>query len=476
MMTKDKSSNDEQLPLAATISRPSPYSSRLRGSHSSNHGFVARRPPGDDEGPPDPIDPEDPGDPEEDPPTDPPPPPISTPDLAMQIATCIDESLRDRIINTFRALTQADADVRTACIRGTQRIGVWLRPAVARDNEARNAALGHLELLAAEDTFCYFINTSLIRRQVFDAWNDNEKFPKRLNGSGEADSGGPIHLTGLSLNFDSPNKIVTRVKGFDERPWPDVDFQLTITDTLTASDGVLHCDTTRDLDTDTSWLNFLTILFALPGTPNLFGWLFLAQRLIVGSQDAPPSDADTPGDAALALIPKEFQIAGGQKLVASYRQIDVSSGGIFAGGSVALAARTPRVTLSGPQQLSVFEGWPAITRTFALSTSDLRPPFDLAAVAKLNARVMGTDGTSGVSVHPSISWSGDGEALQPKSETTKFRFNLQGLNAGDVVTRRVSARVEDSDGLNASADLMVEIRVESPPEPEETQAALEQLA
>lgn len=475
MMTKDKSSTDEQLPLAATISRPTPSSIRLRGSHSSNHGFVAMRPPGDDEGPPDPDDPDDPGDPEEDPPTDPPPPPISTPDLAMQIATCIDPSLRDRIVNTFRAMTRADADVRTACIRGTQRIGVWFRPAVGRDNEARDAGLSHLEILADEDTFCYFVNTTLIRRQAFEVWSNDETTPKRLNGSGEADSDGPIHLTGFSINFDSPNKIVTRVKGFDERPWPDVDFQLTITDTLTASDGVLHCDTGRDLDIDTSWLTFLTILFNMPG-PNLLGWSFLAQRLIVGSAEAPPSDEDTPGDAALALIPKEFQIAGGQKLVASYRQIDVSTGGIFAGGSVAIAARTPEVTLNGPQQLSVFEGRSSITRTFALSTSDLRPPFDLAAVAKLQAKVAGTDGTSGVSVRPSISWSGDGDALQPKSETTRFRFNLQGLNAGDVVTRRVSARVEDSDGLNASADLMVEISVVPPPEPEETQAALEQLA
>ena len=98
------------------------------------------------------------------------------------------------------------------------------------------------------ETLTFFINSALIRRQALDGWN---AAPKRLNGSGAPDPDGPIHLTGFSVSFESPNRVVTRVDGFDERPWPDVDFRLTTTDTLSLSGGQVQCTSEPDLDVDT---------------------------------------------------------------------------------------------------------------------------------------------------------------------------------------------------------------------------------
>ena len=452
MNNKHTSSNSQQLPEGASISRPSPPFVRLRGSHSSNHELVAMRKPRSDEDP-GPSDPEDPDpDPIEDPPP-PPPPPISTPDLAIQLLICLDPDVNDRLISAVRGAIDANADVRSACINGTQRVGVWLRPVVNnRDNDARQAGLAQLNILAPNETMAFFINSSLIRRQAFDAWN---AAAKRLNGSGDPDPNGPVHLTSFSVSFESPNRIVTRIDGFDERPWPDVDFRLTTTDTLVATGDGLICERQRDLDVDTGWLTFLTVLFTLTLPP--LGIVFLVQRIIVGSKDAPDTDSGV-GDNVLAMIPKEILIPGGQKVVALYQRLEVSGGGVFAGGVVDILPRRPEVSIHGPHQISVSEGSQSVSRTYTLRTVDLRPPFEDAGVVKFLAKVVGTGGTGGpLGIRPRIEWSGSGTPLRPKAESTVFQFDVDGLQAGDIAPHRVSVTVVDSDGLTASADLTVNI-------------------
>ena len=91
--------------------------------------------------------------------------------------------------------------------------------------------------------------------------------PKRLDGDGNPDKNGSVHLTGFSVSFDSPDRVVTRVTGFDERPWPDVSFTVTATDTLSADGVNLHCDSDLDLDVDTSWISFLAGFFSLVALP-----------------------------------------------------------------------------------------------------------------------------------------------------------------------------------------------------------------
>jgi len=134
------------------------------------------------------------------------------------------------------------------------------------------------------------------------------------------------------------------------------------------------------------------------------------------------------------LIPREILIPEGQKVVTSYSRLEVSSGGIFAGGSFVVIPRSPEVTIMGPSQISMVEGTVSLTRSYSLRTEDLRPPLQIA-------------------------WSGNGFALSPNAQTTGFRFNLAGAQVGQVLTRRVAVRVTDADSLVGSAELIVRIHV-----------------
>jgi hypothetical protein len=234
------------------------------------------------------------------------------------------------------------------------------------DNAARDRGLQRLNLLQVGETVVFFINSSLIYRTAFDAWNQQ---PRRLNGDGNPDPNGPIHLTSFSVSFESPNRVVTRIGGFDERPWPDVDFTVAITDTLALSAGGVRCDSVTTLDADTSWLNFLTGLFLIVFPP--LGAVFLVERIIVGAADAPELGAG-PGCSAAAMIFGEIMIPRGLKVVLSYRRLNVGTGGIFAGGSFAIVPRTPEVFLNGPTQISVPEGTSSVVRTYGVRTEDPR--------------------------------------------------------------------------------------------------------
>jgi hypothetical protein len=238
-------------------------------------------------------------------------------------------------------------------------------------------------------------------------------------------------LTSFSLSFESPNRVVTKIGGFDERPWPDVSFTITITDTLSLSGGVVGCESVPTLDTDTGWLNFLTGLFLVVLPP--LGVVFLVERIIVGGA-ATPHPGEGAGCGAAANIPHEILIPGGLKVVASYQRLNVSSGGIFTGGSFDVVARVPQVFLIGPTQLSVKEGTTSVVRAFGFRTEDLRPALHIV-------------------------WGGDGFPSNPGAETTGIRFNLGSSRAGQVLTRRVSVRVTDADGLAAEADVVVSIHI-----------------
>ena len=440
-MNKDQEEAQSGIPESASISNPSRPFVRLRGSLSSPQSLQARslrRRDDDGDGAP--------------PPPPPPPPPVSTPDLGIQLAICLSDEMNANLVSAVRQAFGSNADVRTACINNSQRVGIWLRPVVnTQDNEARNRGMERLNIIGAGESLAFFINSALVRRQAFDTWNDPIKTPKRRNGDGDPDPDGPIHLTAFSVDFESPNKVVTRINGFDERPWPDVDFVLKITDTLSVAGGEVRSDPQRDLDVDTSWLNFLTGLFLLVLPP--LGIVFLVQRIIVGSRDAPDANAGA-GGGVPAMIPQEILIPAGLKVVASYTRLEVFPGAIVAGGTFDVEPRSPAVTITGPSQISVTEGTTSVTRSYTLHTDDLRPPFYEVILTNFAANVTGT-----TIPRPMIKWSGDGVALRPSDETTGFRFNLAGAQVGDVVTRRVAVLVVDTDGLSASAELIVRIHV-----------------
>jgi hypothetical protein len=160
----------------------------LRGSLSSPQPLLARRLRRRDDDDDEPF-------PDDEPPP-PPPPPVSTPDLGIQLSICLAEDMNASLVSAVREALGPTADVRTACINNSQRIGVWLRPVVNdQDNEARNRGLERLNIIATGESLAFFINSALIRRQAFDSWN---AAPKRRNGDGDPDPNGPVHLTAFS--------------------------------------------------------------------------------------------------------------------------------------------------------------------------------------------------------------------------------------------------------------------------------------
>ena len=160
----------------------------------------------------------------------PPPIPVSVPDLALQISPCFTDDLRQQAVAAVQSSVPSRADVRALCYGGTERIGIWLRPASnAFDNLARDLAMEKLEILQQGENLAYFMNAALIGSLAEASWNNQAK---RLDGKSNPDPDGPIHLTTFSWSFKSSDQVVTKIGGYDERPWPDVDFTINIVDTL----------------------------------------------------------------------------------------------------------------------------------------------------------------------------------------------------------------------------------------------------
>ena len=116
-------------------------------------------------------------------------PAVSTPDLGLQISFCLPPNLVDGLVSAVKSAIDPNADVRTACVNGSQHVGIWLRPAVSdADNQARGRGLDRLNILHPGETLAFFINAGLIRRQAIDGWN---AAPKRRDGDGNPDANGP---------------------------------------------------------------------------------------------------------------------------------------------------------------------------------------------------------------------------------------------------------------------------------------------
>lgn len=212
-------------------------------------------------------------------------PPVSSPDLALQFKPSLEEieeefnvlQLKDKIISAIKTAYGANADVRYSGSNNVGRIGIWFRPSVSNsDNQARDRGLQAINILKESENFAIFINASYVKVEANRAW---QQMPKVLNKDMKPDNGGPIHLTSLSVTFQSPNTIITRLSGFDERPWPDVDFVFTIKDVFNVSSTEITVATNNGLDVDTSWLNWLTGIFLLVFPP--LGLVFLVQNIIV---------------------------------------------------------------------------------------------------------------------------------------------------------------------------------------------------
>jgi hypothetical protein len=193
----------------------------------------------------------------------------------------------------------------------------------------------------------------------------------------------------------------------------------------------VNCNSVATMDTDTSWLNFLTGVFLIVLPP--LGGFFLYERILVGTADVPNTGSGV-GCGAAQLIPRQIPIPGGLKIVAPYSRIEVSAGGIFAGGSYMVVPRTPKVSIGGVPQMSVEEGTASVSSYFTVRTEDLRGQLQIV-------------------------WTADGHVLSPTAQRTAIRFDLSGSHVGDTLAKRVEVRVTDADGLLAQAEGILRLHV-----------------
>lgn len=362
----------------------------------------------------------------DDPPPPPPPPLTSRPDVGLQFSPCLPDTVTTQLTDVLRGALPDAKDIRTTCSGGTHRVGVWFAlTSGADDGNARQRGLVALSLLLGSETFSGYVNSRYINKTVNTAWNAT---PKVVNPDGTPSSGGPIHLTSLQVNYLAPNQIASVIRGYDERPWPDVAFTLTTTDTLSTVEGRIQCDSVPNLNADVSWRNYLTTALGIVIPP-------LGLYLVLDG--AFPSSSDTTTSAgsvacpAVKVFPAEIMLPLGVKVVVSYGRAQASTAGIVVGGTYEVVRRTPSATIVGSRALRAEPLEPTSYGAYAARTRDMRAPLVYR-------------------------WSSTGTVANPTVSGTGITFSLAHHNQlGNVKTDRVSVQVTDADGLSASVSTTV---------------------
>ncbi|MGB7015468.1 MAG: hypothetical protein WBD69_05885 [Candidatus Cybelea sp.] len=368
-------------------------------------------------------------------------PPISAPDIALQFVPCLETisapgiDLKAEVIAAIQSAIPGSGDVLYQCVDGSGCIGIWMSPKGNDQVEAaRTAGLGAISLLDGEaGNFAIWVNASFIRSRAVSAFNT---VPKRTNEDGTSNPTGPVHLTGVSIDFVSPNSIVTEITGYDETPWPDVSFTLSISDTFSVSGSQVHVQSGTSLDVDQSFIDLLLGISAILATfvsPAFYFAVlgFVAEGAIIVSTE-PGNFGGGAGAAAAQNIPTDILIPQGQKIVFKYNGVAIDAGGMTAFAQMLLMARTPGLTMVGPRQISVDPGSSQVTRAFQVDTYDLLSPVK-------------------------VSWTGAVTATPPNGRYTSATFDYSGLAPGGSLSRELRATATDADGLSAETTVFVEI-------------------
>lgn len=357
-----------------------------------------------------------------------------------------------------------DPDVRVSCTNGILDILVWGNR-VRSDScseQARRRARIPLDI-ANGGNFGVYVNAALIRRLAADAFN---AAPKRLSATGFPSSSGPIHLTSMSVIFQSPNVIKTVIAGYDDRPWPDVSFTTTITDRLL---DLRQCDTASETN-PSRFDEVLAALFAavtvavavfVPVLIPLPAFVLFKDINALLNQPDNPTEGGV-GCRLMQALPDEIALpqTGGimppivmhamaaakldlddvvvrpkrRKLVIPYNAPRVDDRGILVSAFVTLEDRVPAVQVAGPTSLVL---GPPPAATFAMYTA--RPDDFYGQLT--------------------FQWSGgpNVEIASPNAARTKITFRRGNEEPGTSFNRNVSVRVTDAEGSTATASITVSI-------------------
>jgi hypothetical protein len=403
-----------------------------------------------------------------------PPVPIVAPimDIAIQVRQadapyCLDDDQRDQFINgVLSAVAPSYPDARAEGVcrqfphgeNDATSIGVWLYGVPAQHDQMLKA-LHDLDFIKSDEMFAFMFPSAGIRIQAQETFAASA--PNIYSSGGELDANGPIHLTGISVEFaPETSSVATVITGFDTTPWPDVPFTLTLTDSLSLKDDAISDVATSKLVADTSWMSavevFVTALLGSVWPPlAALSYAFFSVEEVVIATSGAPSNLTGVGHAVAAGLPVQLPIPGGLDLCFAYTRCEVGAGGLLAGGALYTQQRSPKVVIApGPTAIPQFSGYPplnvAITRGGFATVA-------LQAVAYDMLRPV------------SYRWNSDGHldhvgtgAHDTSTATVTFSASA---SAGELLTGSVTVDATDADGMTATATMPIALHVisTSPP-------------
>jgi hypothetical protein len=393
------------------------------------------------------------------------------PDIAVQLntgeSTCPSAAdlarIQSGVGGNLARFHLPDPDVRVSCEGGKIFIRIWGTrvPPNSCSEQARQRA--HVPDLVAGGNFGLFLNSSLIGRLAQKAF---QNAPKQLSGNGAPSPFGPIHLTGLSIEFKSPHTIVTRISGYDERPWPDAYFTQVITDELLALRNC-HTESHTDVDKGPPIIGELVLIIMSIAIPLVIP---LAAFVLIGDIEALLNNPgnNTEGGAGCRLLqtlPDEIPLPqeGGlappiamaakrvsarihvpdttihpkrQKLVIAYAQPTVDNRGLFVGALAGRQDRVPAAHVIGPSNLVILFPGSHTFGTFQAVPDDF--------FGRLTFKWSAGPGTQ---IH------------SPTGSRTKITFQRGNVPRGDSFERTVSVRITDVEGSSVTASRSVTVFV-----------------
>jgi hypothetical protein len=397
-----------------------------------------------------------------------PPVPIFAPimDIAMQVRQaeapyCLDDDQRDQFINgvlSAVAPSYPDAHVEAVCRqfpRGENdatSIGVWLYGVPAQHDEILKA-LHNLDFIESDEMFAFMFPSAGIRIQAQETFDASA--PNIYSSGGELDANGPIHLTGISVEFaPETSSVATVITGFDTTPWPDVTFTLTLTDSLSVANDAISDVATSDLAVDTSWMSavelFVTALVGSVWPPlALLSYAFFSVEEVVIITSGAPSNLTGVGHAVAAGLPSQIPIPGGEDLCFAYTRCEVAAGGLVAGGAMYTQQRSPKVVIApAPTAIPQFSGYPPLN----------------VAIAQGGFATVALQAVAYDMLRPvSYRWSSDGHLDHVgtgahDTSTATVTFSASASAAG-LLTGSVTVEATDADGMTATTTMPIALHV-----------------
>lgn len=393
-------------------------------------------------------------------------------DIAIQVRNpeapyCLDDDERDQFINGVRsavAPSYPNAHVEALCRhfpggkKDATSIGVWLFGVPTQHDEILKA-LHNLDFIGSDEMFAFMFPSGAVRIQAQEQFDATA--PNIYSSGGELDANGPIHLTGINIEFaPETSSVTTVITGFDTTPWPDVTFTITLTDSLSVVEDAISDVSSSDLDVDESWLAdvevFVTALLGSVWPPlAVASFLVFTAEEVEIARSGPPSNLSGVGYAVAAGLPSVLPVPGGDDLCFDYTRCEVAAGGLVAGGVLYKQKRSPKVVIApAPTALPQFSGYPPLNVAIAQG-----------GFATVALQAVAYDMLTPVSYQ----WSSDGHldhvgtgAHDTSTATVTFSASA---SAGELLTGSVTVEATDADGMTASATLPIALHVisTSPP-------------